>query len=77
MALVEISHLVKHFARGKGLFRRGSLVRLKVPFLKMERKFFILVHKRKYRTTTARQFIELCQQHMAAGLRDLLPLDIK
>ena len=58
-------------------FRRGSLVRLKVPFLKMERKFFILVHKQKYRTATSRQFIELCRQHMAAGLRDLTHVDIK
>lgn len=58
-------------------FRRGSLVRLKVPFLHMERKFFILVHKQKYRTETSRNFIELCRQHMAADLRNLMPDDIK
>ena len=27
MAFVEVSHLVKHFARGKGLFRTGTLVK--------------------------------------------------
>src|SRR5262249_23627608 len=27
MALVEVSHLVKHFVRGKGLFRHGTLVK--------------------------------------------------
>ncbi|MFY9329120.1 MAG: LysR substrate-binding domain-containing protein [Georgfuchsia sp.] len=58
-------------------FRRGSLVQLKVPFLKMDRKFFILVHKQKYRTATSHQFIELCRQHMAAGLRDLMPDNLK
>lgn len=58
-------------------FRRGSLVRLKAPFLKMERKFSILVHKQKYRTATSRQFINLCHQHMTAGLRDLMPENIK
>ena len=26
MALVEVSHLVKHYTRGKGLFRRGTVV---------------------------------------------------
>jgi DNA-binding transcriptional LysR family regulator len=50
-------------------FRRGSLVRLKTPFLNMEREFLILIHKRKYRTAACRKFIELCRQHMA-GLRD-------
>ena len=50
-------------------FRRGSLVRLKTPFLNMEREFLILIHKRKYRTAACRKFIELCRQHMAA-LRD-------
>lgn len=48
-------------------FRRGSLVRLNAPFLKMERQFLILLHKQKYRTSTARQFIELCRVHMKAG----------
>lgn len=67
-----ISRLALHEA-----FRRGSLVRLKAPFLKMDRKFFILVHKQKYRTATSRQFIELCRQHMAAGLRELMPRNLK
>lgn len=67
-----ISRLALHEA-----FRRGSLVKLKAPFLKMDRKFFILVHKQKYRTTTSRQFIELCRQHMAAGMCDLMPQNIK
>ena len=58
-------------------FRRGSLVRLKAPFLKMDRQFLILVHKQKYRTSTSRQFVELCRQHMAAGLDDLMTVDIK
>jgi DNA-binding transcriptional LysR family regulator len=58
-------------------FRRGSLERLDVPFLKMDRKFFILVHKQKYRTTTSHQFIQLCRQHMDDGLRELLPANIK
>lgn len=58
-------------------FRRGSLVRLKTPFLKMDRKFFILVHKRKYRTAMSQQFIDLCQRHAATGMRDLLSIDIR
>ena len=58
-------------------FRRGSLVRLNVPFIKMDRKFYILVHKQKYRTTTSRQFIELCRQHMAGGMQGLMPIEIK
>ena len=58
-------------------FRRGSLVRLKVPFLKMDRKFYILVHKQKYRSATSLQFIALCRQHMAAGMRGLMPVVIK
>lgn len=58
-------------------FRRGSLARLKTPFLKMERKFFILVHKRKYRTAMSQQFIDLCQQHAAAGMRDLMSIKIR
>lgn len=58
-------------------FRRGSLVRLKTPFLKMDRQFCILVHRRKYRTAMSEQFIALCRHHMDAGLRDLMAIEIK
>ena len=58
-------------------FRRGSLVKLKTPFLKMDRQFLILVHKQKYRTSTSRQFITLCRQHMAAGLDGLMKTGIR
>lgn len=58
-------------------FRRGSLVRLNVPFLKMDRQFLILVHKQKYRTSTARQFIELCRLHLTTGLDGLMNVEIK
>ncbi len=58
-------------------FRRGSLVRLKTPFLKMDRQFLILLNKQKYRTSTSRQFIELCRKHMAAGLDDLMTTKIR
>lgn len=58
-------------------FRRGSLVKLKTPFLKMDRQFLILVHKQKYRTSTSRQFIALCRQHMAAGLDGLMKTRIR
>jgi DNA-binding transcriptional LysR family regulator len=58
-------------------FRRGSLVRLKTPFLKMDRQFLILVHKRKYRTAACNKFIELCRRHMADGLKDLTRVTIK
>jgi len=58
-------------------FRRGSLVRLKTPFLQMDRQFLILVHKRKYRTAACSKFIELCRTHMADGLKDLTRVKIK
>jgi DNA-binding transcriptional LysR family regulator len=58
-------------------FRRGSLVRLKTPFFNMNRQFLILIHKRKYRTTACRKFIELCRQHMADGLKDLARVKIR
>lgn len=58
-------------------FRSGSLVRLKTPFLKMDRQFLILLHKQKYRTTSARQFIDLCRLHMAADPDGLMAADIR
>jgi len=58
-------------------FRRGSLVPLKTPFLNMNREFLILIHKRKYRSVACRMFIELCQQHLANGLRGFTRFRIK
>ncbi len=52
-------------------YRRGSLAPLNCPFLNLERRFLILVHKDKYRTAACRGFIELCFQHGSDGFATL------
>jgi DNA-binding transcriptional LysR family regulator len=47
--------------------QRGSVVRLKTPFLDLRRAFLIVVHRRKYRSAAAGKFIELCRQQRTAG----------
>lgn len=46
---------------------RGTVVRLKTPFLDLRRAFLIVVHKRKYRSAAAGKFIELCRQQRTDG----------
>lgn len=39
----------------------GALVALPTPFLNLERRFSILLHKEKYRTEVLRTFLDFCQ----------------
>lgn len=43
--------------------RARSLVRLDVPFLRLERMLLILTHRQKYQTEGARQLLDLCLEH--------------
>ncbi len=40
--------------------KKGDLVELKTPFLKLTRQFYILLHKEKYKTDLLNQFIKQC-----------------
>jgi len=51
----------------KDAFRRGSLVPLDTPNIKLNRYFYFLWHKQKYQTAGMRHFLNLCQE-MTAGL---------
>ena len=51
----------------KDEFRRGSLVPLDTPDLKLNRYFYFLWHKQKYQTAGMRHFLNLCKE-MTAGL---------
>ena len=62
MALVEVSHLVKHFARNAGLFRKGTLVKAvdDVSFTIEEGETFGLVGESgSGKTTTGRCMLRL------------------
>jgi ABC-type oligopeptide transport system ATPase subunit len=64
MPLVEVSHLVKHFTRGKGLFRRGTVVRAvdDVTFHIHEGETFGLVGESgSGKTTTGRCLLRLIE----------------
>ncbi|MEJ2045419.1 MAG: LysR family transcriptional regulator [Reinekea sp.] len=41
-------------------FKRGSLVPLAIPGYSFERNFYLVLHKRKYRSTGIEQWIEQC-----------------
>ena len=41
-------------------FKRGSLIQLNVPHRVFDRKFYIILHKQKYRTAGINRWIELC-----------------
>lgn len=51
----------------KDAFRRGSLVPLDTPDLKLNRNFYFLWHKQKYQTAGMKHFLSLCKE-MTAGL---------
>lgn len=55
-----ISHLAL-----KDAFRRGSLVPLATPGLKLDRYFYFLWHKQKYQTAGMRAFLALCKSFTA------------
>jgi ABC-type oligopeptide transport system ATPase subunit len=64
MALVEVSHLVKHFPRGVGLFRPGTVVRAvdDVSFTIEEGETFALVGESgSGKTTTGRSILRLIE----------------
>jgi len=64
MALVEVSHLVKHFARNAGLFRKGTLVKAvdDVSFTIEEGETFGLVGESgSGKTTTGRCMLRLIE----------------
>jgi ABC-type oligopeptide transport system ATPase subunit len=64
MALVQVSHLAKHFVRGKGLFRAGSIVRAvdDVSFDIEEGETFGLVGESgSGKTTTGRCLLRLIE----------------
>src|SRR5919201_4880065 len=64
MPLVEVSHLVKHFVRGKGLFRSGTVVRAvdDVSFSIVEGETFGLVGESgSGKTTTGRCMLRLIE----------------
>jgi oligopeptide transport system ATP-binding protein len=64
MPLVEVSHLVKHFVRGKSLFRRGAIVRAvdDVSFHVEEGETFGLVGESgSGKTTTGRSVLRLIE----------------
>lgn len=47
-------------------FKRGSLVRLKVPARDFSRQLYLIVHKQKYRSAGINAWLKLCQQNDAA-----------
>ena len=51
----------------KDAFRRGSLVPLDTPDIKLNRFFYFLWHKQQYQTAGMRHFLNLCKE-MTAGL---------
>jgi DNA-binding transcriptional LysR family regulator len=51
----------------KDAFRRGSLVLLDTPEIKLNRCFYFLWHKQKYQTAGMRYFLNLCKE-LTAGL---------
>jgi len=51
----------------KDAFRRGSLVPLDTPDIKLNRYFYFLWHKQKYQTAGMRHFLNLCKE-LTAGL---------
>lgn len=51
----------------KDAFRRGSLVPLDVPSIKLNRFFYFLWPKKKYQTSGMKQFLALCKK-MTKGL---------
>lgn len=53
----------------KESFRRGSLVELKLKEINLERKFYFLLHKQKYRTPGIDAFLNLCREVSANAKR--------
>jgi DNA-binding transcriptional LysR family regulator len=43
-------------------FKRGSLIQLNVPHRIFDRKFYIILHKQKYRTAGINRWISLCEE---------------
>lgn len=48
-------------------FRRGSLVPIPTPFLRLNRRFHLVRHREKFLTGACAAFIALCQEYLARG----------
>lgn len=53
----------------KESFRRGSLIELKLKEINLQRKFYFLLHKQKYRTPGIDAFLNLCREVSANARR--------
>ncbi len=61
----------------KDAFRRGSLVEIGLPGLDLQRSFYFLLHREKYRTPGVEAFLALCREVSAGASRSddiVLPL---
>ena len=53
----------------KEAFRRGSLVEINVPELALDRRFYFLLNRQKYRTPAIDAFLGICREYAAGASR--------
>lgn len=51
-------------------FNRGSLVRVPMPQRNFERRFYIILHKQKYRSAGIELWLDLCLEQMSGGSKE-------